>query len=363
VGERLYGLGSADAKVDFVCKAAALEGLAGSRLRRRVRLVGSFAEEIGLLGAQWLIDAGHVRDLRQALVGEPSELIAVHAHKGYAKFRARVACPPAPVVGRAGGAARWELSGVSAHSSTPGLGRNAIEAALERLAAPEVVGLVDIAGGGPVNKVPDRCRVELRLARGGEPVPPADALGVAPDAPGPPADALGVAPLLAFHRAWRAWQASLEQPRDPQFDPAHSVANLGRIARAGDAIELEFDVRPIPGSDARKLVAPLERVAELHCLRANPPLQTPIGAGLLHAVVSAQARVGLPQRTGTKGTCTEAGLLARAGLEAVVLGAGRSIGNVHRPNEYTLIPQLAQARDLYRCVVECLCGEAGSSGR
>ena len=41
-GERLYGLGSADAKVDFVCKAAALAALGPSRLGMRVRIVGTF---------------------------------------------------------------------------------------------------------------------------------------------------------------------------------------------------------------------------------------------------------------------------------------------------------------------------------
>jgi acetylornithine deacetylase/succinyl-diaminopimelate desuccinylase-like protein len=180
--------------------------------------------------------------------------------------------------------------------------------------------------------------------------------------PGAPR-ALSVEPLRAFHRAWRAWLRALEQPRDPAFDPDHSVANLGRIARTGDAIELGFDLRPIPGSDARELARTLEAAAELRCERTNPPLRAPRDSALLHAVVSAQAALGLPCRAGTKATCTEAGLLARSGLDAVVLGAGPSVGNVHRPNEYTLVPQLAQARDLYRRVVEDLCAGPGSSGR
>ena len=47
-GDRLYGLGSADAKLDFVCKVAALSDLDRSRLRRRLRIVGTFGEEIGI---------------------------------------------------------------------------------------------------------------------------------------------------------------------------------------------------------------------------------------------------------------------------------------------------------------------------
>jgi len=41
----------------------------------------------------------------------------------------------------------------------------------------------------------------------------------------------------------------------------------------------------------------------------------------------------------------------------VVLGAGPSVGNVHKPNEHTRIPELFLARDLYRSVIEQLCIE------
>jgi acetylornithine deacetylase/succinyl-diaminopimelate desuccinylase-like protein len=40
-----------------------------------------------------------------------------------------------------------------------------------------------------------------------------------------------------------------------------------------------------------------------------------------------------------------------------VLGAGPSVGNVHKPNEHTRIPELFLARDLYRSVIEQLCIE------
>jgi hypothetical protein len=89
-GDRLYGLGSADAKVDMVCKAAGLAGVDRSRLRRPVRVVGTFGEEIGLLGVRWLIDNGLVEGFRYALVGEPSELVAIHAHKGRRVYEARI---------------------------------------------------------------------------------------------------------------------------------------------------------------------------------------------------------------------------------------------------------------------------------
>ena len=59
------------------------------RFRRRVRLVGTYGEEIGLRGARRLVRSGKTRGFRFALVGEPSELVAIHAHKGYAVYEAR----------------------------------------------------------------------------------------------------------------------------------------------------------------------------------------------------------------------------------------------------------------------------------
>ena len=72
---------------------------------------------------------------------------------------------------------------------------------------------------------------------------------------------------------------------------------------------------------------------------------------------AAQQSLRLGRRLGTKATCTEAGLLSEAGLDVVVLGAGPSVGNVHKPNEHTRISELFLARELYKSVIEQLCIE------
>ena len=157
--EELYGLGSADAKVDFVCKVVGLAGVDRARIGRPVRVIGSFGEEVGLLGARWLIDHGLAEGFRYALVGEPSELVAIHAHKGRRVYEARIPLEPLGEV--AGRVESQSFAGRSAHSSSPQLGANAIDAALGRLARSDVVGLVDVDGGEAVNKVPERCALEL----------------------------------------------------------------------------------------------------------------------------------------------------------------------------------------------------------
>ncbi len=339
--DRLYGLGSADAKVDLVCKAAALAELDPGLLARPLRVAGTFAEEIGLVGARWLVGSGHTRGFRYALVGEPSELAAIRAHKGYSVWQARI--PLEPAASRSGGVVDEELVGRSAHSSTPHLGTNAIEAALERLAANDVRGVVALEGGGAVNQIPASCALRALVNGAGAP-----AAG----------EVFGVEPLVAFHLAWRDLLARLAETKDLDFDPDCTVGNLGRIVLRDGAAELGFDLRPIPGVDARAALEPLEEQAELRMVRVNPALATPRESKLVAAVVAAQHKLGQEEQVTTKATCTEAGLLAEAGLEAVVIGAGASVGNVHRPNEHTRISQLGRARDLYREVITSLCVEA-----
>lgn len=335
-GDRLYGRGSADAKVDLVCKVAALAQLDLDRLRRPLRVVGSFGEEIGLLGARELVRSGGARGFRAALVGEPSELVGITAHKGYAVFRAAL---PLRRASGPGTLERLEFAGTAAHSSTPQLGRNAIEAAIEGLAGVGI--LVGIEGGGAVNVVPEACGVEI----------------VRPDPSGRPIEGLDPQPLLEFLRAWRTLLERLRTPVCAEFDPDHSVGSLGRVELEGDRAMLHFDLRPVPGVDPLRAVEALRDVAEIEPVRANPPLATPLDAPLVTAVAAAQQSLGLGRRLGTKATCTEAGLLSEAGLDVVVLGAGPSVGNVHKPNEHTRIPELFLARDLYRSVIEQLCIE------
>lgn len=333
-GDRLYGRGSADAKVDLVCKVAALAELDPAALCRPVRVVGTFAEEIGLLGARELVRSGGHHGFRSALVGEPSELVGITAHKGYAVFRATVALPPAS--GR-GTLEPRSFSGSAAHSSTPHLGRNAVEAAIESLAATPV--LVAIEGGGAVNVVPEACEAAILCA----------------DPSGSEVAGMDPQPLLAFLRAWRALLDGLREPVCREFDPDHSVGSLGRVELEGNRAMLHFDLRPVPGVEPLRAVDALRGVAEIEPVRANPPLATPLDAPLVRAVAAAQQSLGLGRRLGTKATCTEAGLLSEAGLDVVVLGAGPSVGNVHKPNEHTRISQLFSARDLYRGVIEQLC--------
>lgn len=89
---RLYGRGTCDMKGFLALALAAAPDLAQANLRRPVHLAFSYDEEIGCLGAPDMIDVIARETPRPALVvvGEPTDMVAVRAHKGIASFKVTV---------------------------------------------------------------------------------------------------------------------------------------------------------------------------------------------------------------------------------------------------------------------------------
>jgi acetylornithine deacetylase len=110
-GDLLFGRGTSDMKGFLAAALAALPAIADMSLARPLHLAFSYDEEAGCRGVPHLI-----RRLPElcakpigAIIGEPSGLRAIRAHKGKA-------------------AARVEIRGRSGHSSRPDQGLNAIHA-------------------------------------------------------------------------------------------------------------------------------------------------------------------------------------------------------------------------------------------
>ena len=112
-GDKLYGRGACDMKGFIACaltllpKAVALSN--SGQLRRPLHLALSFDEEVGCLGAPLILADLKARGIKPnyCIVGEPTNMAMVVAHKGIAVYRCRV-------------------HGKSAHSSLTAQGVNAI---------------------------------------------------------------------------------------------------------------------------------------------------------------------------------------------------------------------------------------------
>ena len=107
-GSRFYGLGSCDMKGFFPLALAAAQRHATSRFTQPLTIVATADEESSMDGARHLVELG-LPKAAAAVIGEPTGLCPVRAHKGVAMLSIAV-------------------QGASGHSSNPALGDNALEA-------------------------------------------------------------------------------------------------------------------------------------------------------------------------------------------------------------------------------------------
>lgn len=172
--------------------------------------------------------------------------------------------------------------------------------------------------------------------------------------------------------ALRGLRAELEREGGPQsehFPEAPFVSlNLGTI-RGGaaanvipDRCNLILSVRLLPGVEERAIVERLRaKVAgaaaqdrfEFEVGGASPPMLLAPDAPIHRALCSLTG-----QESGTAVSyATDAGWLARAGLDCAIWGPG-SIEQAHRPNEFLPKAELAAARETLGRVVDRFCRAA-----
>lgn len=158
---RLFGRGTADMKGFLACVLASVPEFVKRRLDMPIVLVFSCDEEVGCRGVVPLIRRFATWPIAPvlAIVGEPTRMAVVKAHKGNITFET-------------------EVFGVEAHSSTPSDGVNAIYYAAQIVIELERIGVelqrtqdrefippystlhVGVINGGTVkNIVPGRCRI------------------------------------------------------------------------------------------------------------------------------------------------------------------------------------------------------------
>ncbi len=158
-GDRLYGRGAYDMKGGLAGMMCAVGDLAGQDTVRVhfVCVSDEESDEMRMRGSDHVVERGYIGDF--AITGEPTNLhIGVQA-KGVLGIRV-------------------EVAGRAAHGSTPWLGDNAVLRAMDVLRSVETlpftressdlfdrasINLGRIMGGDALNKVPDRCAMDLDI--------------------------------------------------------------------------------------------------------------------------------------------------------------------------------------------------------
>ncbi|MFN8216420.1 MAG: M20/M25/M40 family metallo-hydrolase [Solirubrobacterales bacterium] len=158
-GDRLYGRGAYDMKGALAAMMVVTAAMQDQdRVRVRFGMVGDEESEEGVeRGCNHLVDSGFIGDF--AITGEPTDLHIGIAAKGVL-------------------ALRLEVAGRAAHGSTPWLGDNAVLGAIDVFRTIESlpfarhsselfdrpsVNLGRIWGGDALNKVPDRCVIDVDI--------------------------------------------------------------------------------------------------------------------------------------------------------------------------------------------------------
>lgn len=285
-GDRYIARGAADMKGFLALAVEVVATVDPASLTAPLVLILTYDEELGCLGAERLFHTWPRQHLlpRSCVVGEPTSLVPVRMHKGHLKMR-------------------LTISGVSAHSGYPHLGRNAIEPAgrvvvalseLRRQLESErsrhsrhftetpfvALNVGRISGGTAINVVPERCVVEV-----------------------------GLRPL-------------------PEMDSGELAERVERAAAA---------------------VVPAERLM-VEVIGDSPPMLLAEEAPILRAV----SEISACPTHGSASYGTDAGWLSRLGLDCVIFGPG-TIEVAHKPDEWIPKAELLVARKTLGALVDRFC--------
>lgn len=348
---KIYGLGAAEVKLDFLCKLNALKKLKdGQFTTLKPVLVGTFGEETGMQGALRLIRKNKI-NAKYALIGEASDLKIIGAAKGFAIVEIRI---PISEDERKYKISRNQaesattqtklFAGKSAHSSTPHLGENAIQNMLEFLQKmPENMVLIEADGGTRVNMIPSQAMVELELVSH--------------------VKNLCLVKLNNIYKVLKEVENDMRQFQDKDFEPNFSTLSVGIIRTSDEDLLIGGSCRILPNVTQEQYetwMFKIQKVCEesgahFRITDYKRPFRTNENSVLVKTAQSILESMGLDSKCKTLASTNEASLFSRLGIECICLGAGIREGNVHTPQEHVKIEDLEKATHFYEKMVERFC--------
>lgn len=348
--DTIYGLGSASAKLDFLCKLEAVKSLQGSTLRLPWVLVGTFGEELGMPGSIKLIRKKRI-SAKMALIGEPTEMKLVNAAKGFAGVEIDIPFTAEEKEFRerhdSGDGATSQsrvFMGKAAHSSVPQMGESAISKLFEYLEKlPQGLAVMEIEGGISYNTVPAHAVLEI------------DMVGELRESM--------ASHLSRIASAIAEVQRRFQSHADSAFDPPEPSLNVGMIRTYSDYIRLSGCVR-LPPSVSDEIYEEWMEILRKACLEIGAdfrvtdykqPFRTPASESLVQVCQQELNQLGRSPDCTAQSVTTEANVFSRFGIASVVIGPGRGVGNSHAPNEHVKIDELHEAVRFYKGVLQRVC--------
>lgn len=351
IENKIYGLGAADVKLDFLCKLEALSAFSSeTEWRLPPVLVGTFGEELGMVGTLKLIRKNKV-SASMALVGEPSDLQLITSGKGMAVVEIRIPFSDEERRYRYEHNLRESTStqsrifnGKSVHSSTPHLGESAIKKMFDYLMQlPENIVIMEVDGGVNFNTVPANAFLELDPVSGF-------------------ADPMSKK-LVAIYNLIRELETTFLSYQDRDFVPSHPTLNIGLVRTFEDHVFISGSSRipPVVTNEIyEQWMADFKRKcaavgADFKVTDYKRPYRTSESSPFIQGCQEELREMGLSPKLATQSSSNEATLLSRVGIECISFGPGQREGNIHTPKEHVAIDDLKKAVEFYRRVIERFC--------
>ncbi len=348
---KIYGLGAAEVKLDFICKLNAMKSFkTNSFTKLKPVLVGTFGEETGMQGALRLIRKNKL-NAKYALIGETSNLRIIQAAKGFAVVEIRLPISEdeknykqARGVLESTSTQTKLFAGKSAHSSTPHLGDNAIKKMFEYLQKmPENMVLIEADGGTRFNMVPNQAMIELDFSSN--------------------IKNLSLNKLNRIYQVLQKTETDMQQYQDQDFEPSFSTLSIGIIRTFEDSILMGGSCRILPNvtqEQYEKWMAKIKAVcdevgAQFRITDYKRPFRTSENSVLVKTAQSVLQRMNLDSKCISLASTNEASLFTRLNIECICIGAGVREGNVHTAEEHVKIEDLEKATYFYQQMVERFC--------
>lgn len=348
---KIYGLGAADVKLDFLCKLEAMAQFQGQKKWRLPPvLVGTFGEETGMQGALKLIRKNKI-SARMALIGEPSDLRLINAAKGFASVEIRVPFSEQERQYRDEHNLRESTStqskmfgGKAAHSSMPHLGESAITKMFESLLMlPESANVMEMDGGINGNTVPSHAFLEIDMVTG--------------------IDRPISKRITNIYRATKALEQEFSRYSDPDFVPSSPTLNIGLVRTNESDVQIKGTCRIPPNISQDVYESWMERLrvvceengASFRINDYKKPFRTDTQSILVKGCLDELRAMGLSDQPVTQPSTNEASIFSRIGIACVCFGPGKREGNMHTPQEHVSLNDLEKAQEFYRRIIERFC--------
>jgi succinyl-diaminopimelate desuccinylase len=348
-GDVLYGLGSADSKLDIACKIQAAKEWLSAKMVHPFVIVGTFGAQSGMTGALRMIRK-KMTAAKTALIGEPTGLRIAPGGHGMAIVEVMVPFSAEETAYRknhdllesASTQSKFFL-GRSAHSSAPSLGDNAIVKMFDYLIQlPSGIAIMDMDGGISHNAVPASAVLEIDMVGGFT-------------------DSI-VPKISSILQAMRDVEADFKNHPSP-IDGSCATLNVGTVRTSDQNIVVRGSCRIPPGNAnsvydkwMEQLKAACHKQGATFCVKdLKLPFTTPPDSEFLQGCNEIMKEMELNSAPVSSPSTTEASVLNRLGVECIVFGPGQSVGNSHEPNERVSMKELDLAVDFYRRVIKRFC--------